>query len=225
MKRDAAYLRDRTHLLIAGVTGVRTDYGGKTAVASWWADNWGRSEFDVVLFFNPKQDRGPERIADEVVRDAEGAAMAVGDGAGVVTISPDHQHWQAEHDRVRELVQWLADELPESAQLAVVHDEAPEFDGESLAGFVRVDGNGSRCKSLVIAQSPGNLSKDVRQQCVLVWVGPVTGEEEGIFSANQRRAHFDWILANQRPYQWSVLLGPDETDRDTFDPVPEHYAG
>lgn len=31
---SAEYFRDRSHLLICGVTGARTDYGGKTALAT-----------------------------------------------------------------------------------------------------------------------------------------------------------------------------------------------
>ena len=68
------YFTDRTHLLIAGVTGARTDYGGKTALANWWCYNHGRASFDLVLFCNFKHDSGPQQTADADVQSVEGVA-------------------------------------------------------------------------------------------------------------------------------------------------------
>lgn len=223
MMSDASYLRDLAHVMMCGITGARTRYGGKTAWAVWWAENWGRQEFDVVIFYNPKGDESPEKFADVTVRDSDQAAHAIGNGAEFVTISPGHSNWEGEHERLRELVQWLGDELDEDQRIAVVHDEAPEYDGDSLQGFVRVDGNGSRCKSIVLAQTPGDVSKGVRGQCILGWIGPITGEQSGIFQANQRANHYGWLRA-QQPYEWTIITGPGSEDRDVYAPVPEVYA-
>lgn len=214
------YLRDRSHLLLAGVTGARTDYGGKTGLANWWASTWGREHFDVCIFFNSKADSAPEQHAEAVVESVDGVARAIEAGAGHICLTPSTADWGAVHERLYELVDWLPDDM----EKAVIHDEAPEYDEDALRSFVRVAGNGSRCKSVVIAQAPGDLSMAVRRQCILVWVGPVSEDNRHVFRANKREAHFEWMLENHAPYQWSIMLGPDPDDRDTYAPVPETYA-
>lgn len=214
------YLTDRSHILIAGVTGARTDYGGKTALANWWATKWGRSAFGLVLFLNFKQDRAPAEYAEIEVDSIEGVATAMSEGHTHICLTPTDPDWQAVHDRVRDFV----DALPKEIDKLVVHDEAPEYDDESLMWFVRVAGNGANCKSLVIAQAPGDLSMAVRRQTILCWVGPVSEDNRHVFQANHRENHYRWMREHHEPYQWSVLLGPEDSDRDTFEPVPEEYA-
>ncbi|MFC7131649.1 MULTISPECIES: hypothetical protein [Salinibaculum] len=214
------YFTDRSHLLIAGVTGARTDYGGKTALANWWCDNHGRASFDLVLFLNFKHDSGPKATADADVQTVEGVAQAMREGATYISLSPSSADWQAVHDRLRAFV----DALPNDMDKLVVHDEAPEYDEDSLRWFVRVAGNGANCKSLIIAQAPGDLSMAVRRQTMLCWIGPVTEDNRHVFEANHRGNHFDAIQREHDPYVWSVLTGPEDADRDTYDPVPEEYA-
>lgn len=214
------YLTDRSHMLIAGVTGARTHYGGKTALATWWCDVWGRQSNDVVIFGNFKLDDAPEEHADAVVHTVEEIAPAIRDGATFITLSPTSSDWEAVHRRLRAAV----DALPKDLNKLVVHDESPELDEEALLWFVRVAGNGSNCKSLVIAQAPGDLGMGVRRQCILTWIGPATEDNRHVFSANKRENHFDYIREEHDPYVWTVLLGPGDDDRDTFDPVPEDYA-
>ena len=64
----------------------------------------------------------------------------------------------------------------------------------------------------------------VRRQTALCWVGPVTEDNRHVFRANNRGNHFDWIREHHDPYQWTVMTGPANEDRDTFDPVPERFA-
>ena len=215
------YLVDTTHLLVTGVTGSRTEYGGKTAMSNWLASNAGRAEFDVVLFLNVKHDDAPERQADVVAQSVQEAAHAMGDGATHICISPTDPDWTAVSRRLREFV----DALPTDLRKMVVLDEAPELDEDALLWFVRVAGNGSNTKAVVISQSPGALSTSVRQQCIWVWVGPGLEDVRHVFRANNRGHHLDYILENHDPYQWTVITGPGEEDRDTFPPVPEEYAG
>jgi hypothetical protein len=215
------YFVDRSHILIAGVTGARTDYGGKTALANWWADTWGRQSNDVVIFANYKLDDAPEQQADAVASTVDELAGPIRRGATYVCLSPTSSDWQAVHRRLREAV----DALPDDMSVMLVHDEAPELDGDTLQWFVRVAGNGSNCKSLVLAQAPGDLPSAVRRQTILAWVGPATGNDRHVFRANQRENHFDAIQSKHDPYVWSVLTGPADEDRDTYDPVPEEYAG
>lgn len=216
-----SYFTDRSHVLIAGVTGARTDYGGKTALANWWADNWGRQANDVVIFANFKLDDAPEQHADAVATSVREIAGAIREGATYICLSPTDSDWEAVHRRLREAV----DALPNDMTIMVVHDEAPELDEDSLQWFVRVAGNGSNCKSLVLAQAPGDLPSAVRRQTILAWVGPATGNDRHVFRANQRENHFDAIQSEHDPYVWSILTGPADEDRDTYDPVPEAYAG
>jgi hypothetical protein len=215
------YLADRSHLFLGGVTGSRTDYGGKTAWATWWADTWGRRHFDAVIFYNPKADRNPEQFADVTVTAASHAAAAIAEqGASWVTVTPDTSDWEGDHAVLLDLVRWL----PEEWDVAVIHDEAPELDADVLQTFVRVEGNGSRCKSILLSQAPGDVAHSIRRQCILGWIGPMTGENAHVFRANDRGAHIDPIRETHDPYWWSFTTGPDVEDRDTFKPVAETYA-
>lgn len=214
------YFRDRSHLLICGVTGARTDYGGKTALATWWADTHGRAANDVVIFGNYKLDDTPEEHADAVATSVDEVAGAIHDGATFITLSPMDSDWEAVHSRLRAGV----DALPSEWDKLVVHDEAPELDEDSLAWFARVAGNGANCKSLFLSQEPGAMPRPVRNQSILTWVGPATERDRHVFRANKRENHFDAIVEQHEPYVWSVLTGPGDEDRDTYDPVPEAYA-
>jgi len=217
---SAEYFCDRSHLLICGVTGARTDYGGKTALATWWADNWGRKANDVVIFGNYKLDDAPERHADAVATAVDELAGPIREGATFICLSPTSSDWEAVHRRLRDAV----DALPSDMRKMIVHDEAPELDEDALQWFVRVAGNGSSCKSLVLAQAPGDLPSAVRRQTILTWVGPATGNDRHVFRANSRGNHFEYIREEHDPYVWTVMTGPAESDRDTYDPVPEVYA-
>lgn len=216
----APYFTDRSHLLIAGVTGSRTDYGGKTSLANWWCDTHGRASFDVVIFGNFKADAAPARHADVQVESVEEIAHAIRDGAEYICLTPRSADWAAVSERLRHAV----DALPTDLEKLVVLDEAPELDEDALKWFVRVAGNGANCKTLVLSQAPGDLDMAVRRQCILAWVGPVTEDNRHVFAANKRENHFDAMKREHEPYVWSVLTGPADEDRDTYNPVPEKYA-
>lgn len=216
----ADYLTDRSHLLVAGVTGARTDYGGKTALANWLCDEHGRAAFDVAIFGNFKGDGGPARTADRDVATLEAVGEAVGEGVDYISFTPASSDWETESERLGAFV----DALPKDMSKLVVLDESPELDDETLEWFVRVSGNGANCKAVVLSQAPGDLPMTVRRQCILVWVGPVTESNKHVFTANNRGNHFDAMRREHEPYHWSVLLGPDDGDRDHYEPVPEEYA-
>jgi len=215
---QADYFTDRTHFLITGVTGARTDFGGKTALATWWSDTHGRAANDVVLFVNPKLDDGPEQHADAVAQSIDEVAGAMADGAEFICFSPHDHDWQAVSRRFQRFVQ----ELPNDMNKMVVLDEGPELDQEAIMWFVRVAGNGNNTKTLVLSQEPGAV--EGRGQCVLVWVGPVQENNRHVFRANKRENHFDAMREEHEPYHWSVMLGPGDGDRDHYQPVPEEYA-
>jgi len=220
MNGEAPYLTDRSHILLSGVSGSRTDYGGKTGVANWWASTHGRAAFDLVLFFNAKQDQAPAEPADVEVGSVAEVARAMGNGHRHICLTPTDPDWQAVHDRLAAFIR----ELPSDMDKLVVHDEAPEYDDDSLLWFVRVAGNGANCKSLVVAQAPGDLSTNVRRQLVTAWVGPLTEQNKHYFRANNYLNHFDAMREQHEPYHWSVITGPAPEDRDHYTPVPEEYA-
>lgn len=217
---EADYLTDRSHILIAGVTGARTKFGGKTSLATWWADTHGRASFDQVVFGNFKHDDAPERYADAVARTVEEVAGALGNGAEFVTLSPTNSDWELVSERLRALV----DAMDPDKEKLVVLDESPELEPEALEWFARVAGNGASTKTLILSQAPGDLPMTVRRQCILCWVGPVSENNRHVFRSNNRENHFDAIREEHDPYEWSVLVGPDDDDRDYYEKVSEDYA-
>jgi hypothetical protein len=217
---DDPWLTDRSHILIAGPTGARTQYGGKTALANWWASTHGVASKDRVLFCNMKLDDAPERHADAVARDVDEVAGAMADGARHICLSPHDHDWEAVSRRVRAFVR----ELPSDMEKMVVLDEAPELDDDVLGWFARVAGNGNATKTLFLSQNPGDMPTSLRTNVILCWVGPATGNNKHVFQANNRMTHFEFIRENHEPYEWSVLLGPDDQDREHMPPVPEEYA-
>jgi len=217
---SASYFTDRSHILLSGVSGSRTDYGGKTGVANWWATTHGRAAFDLVVFFNAKQDAAPGEHAETEVGTVRELAEAMRAGHRHICLTPTDPDWEAVHERLAAFVR----ELPKDLDKLVVHDEAPEYDGESLLWFLRVAGNGSNCKSIVIAQAPGDLDTAARRQLVTAWVGPLTEQNRHYFRANNYLVHYREMKEDHEPYNWSVITGPSEEDRDHYSPVPEEYA-
>lgn len=217
---EPEYFGDRSHILIAAPTGSKTVYGGKTTLMTWWGDKHGRANKELVLFVNVKLDDAPERHADVVAHTLEEVGEAIGNGERVICYTPMDPDWEEISRRVKAFVQ----ELPRDMEKMVVLDEAPELDEEAVLWFVRVAGNGNATKTVLATQNPGDLSTSVRGQCILTWVGPVTGNNESVFRANDRGIHYERIREEHDPYEWSVLLGPEADDRDHYRPVSEEYV-
>lgn len=216
-----AALTDGAPLLITGPTGARTDYGGKTALAAWFADG-PLLERDLVLFVNVKGDDVAAVLEDyQEVSSVDGVADAMGAGARRIVLTPTDPDWAAVSERVCSFVR----ELPSGMTKAVVLDEAPELDDDAVLTFVRVLGNGASCKTLLLSQSPTDVPRSVVKNSVPVWVGPILGSYEPWLRANDYGAHFGPISDSHGPYHWSLLLGPAEEDREHFEPVPEKYGG
>lgn len=213
------YFTDTSHILIAAPTGSKTVYGGKTSLATWWWDQHGAAH-DLQLFVNVKLDDAPEKFADVVATSIDEVAGAMNDGHRQICLSPTNHDWE----EVSRRVQAFVERLPPDMSKMVVLDEAPELDEDAILWFVRVAGNGANTKTLLLTQNPGDLSTSVRGQCLLTWVGPVSGNNESVFRANNRGAHYDALQEEHDPYEWSVLLGPDREDRDHYQPVSEDYV-
>jgi hypothetical protein len=212
-------MTDGSHILIAAPTGSKTVYGGKTSLATWWWDVHGQTK-DLRLFVNVKLDDAPEQHADAVAGSVDEVAGAMAEGHRHICLSPRDADWEAVSRRVQAFIQ----ELPNDMSKLVVLDEAPALDEDAVLWFVRVAGNGNDTKTLLLTQNPGDVSTSVRGQCLFCWVGPVSGNNESVFRANNRGAHYEEIRDEHEPYHWSILTGPAREDRDYFEPVPEEYV-
>jgi len=213
------YLADGTPLLVAAPTGVRTRYGGKTALVTWMADNPLR-ERDLVIFGNFKQDSIASVLEDYTeVSSVDGVANAMASGERRIILTPADHDWAAVSERLEAFIR----ALPADMSKAVVLDEGPELDEDALLSFVRVHGNGANCKTVVMAQSPTDVAGSVVKNTVLVWVGPMPGSYHAWLRSHDLEMHADALGAHE-PYEWSVLLGPEAEDRDTYNPVPARYG-
>lgn len=212
------YLADTTHLLVTGPTGARTNYGGKSSLTAWLADNPLR-ERELVIVLNVKQDDFADVLEDyEEVASVDELADAMADGHRRVIITPQTADWETVSANLEAFIR----ELPSDMTKAVILDEVPELDEDAVLRFTRLHGNGASCKTVALAQSPTDVSGSVVKNCVPVWIGPAPGSYDAWFRAHDLGEHIDTLHA-QNPYEWSVLLGPDAADRDHFEPVSEVY--
>lgn len=222
MTGDApAALTDGTPLMLTAPTGARSEFGGKTALATWFADNPLR-ERDLVIFGNFKQDDVADVLDDyREVRTVEELADAMGDGARRLILTPRTADWAAVSERLCEFVR----ALPDGMTKAVILDEAPELDEDALLTFVRVLGNGANTKTLLLNQSPTDMPGSLLKNVVVVWVGVYRGAYDAWFRSHDLGAHSDHLAENHEPYHWTMLLGPGPNDREHYAPVPERYGG
>lgn len=227
MTGKPAYLTDNAPVLLTGVTGAQGDYlgnggtfGGKTALSTWWCDNPG-SERDLVIFANVKHDPIADVLEDyHEVGTVEDLADAMGSGARRLILTPRNSDWEEVSRHLRDFV----DALPQSMTKLVVLDEAPELDDDAVLTFVRVLGNGANCKTLVLAQSPTDISTTIVKQVLPVWVGPMKSDYLSWFRTHEYGEAYDYIAETHDPYEWTVIIGKGEGDWHHYEPVPEVYA-
>lgn len=209
------------HLLLTGPTGRQSRYGGKTGLATWFADNPARTR-DLVVFLNTKQDPVADVLEDyaEVATVGE-ASQVIGDGARRVIITPTDPDWEAVSVRLEEFVRALGHDL---GTKVVVLDEIPELDEDAVLSFYRVHGNGANCQTVGISQSPTDVDGSVLKNCTPVWVGPAKSSYRPWFRTHDYELAFDFIEDNHDPYEWTVVLGPGQGEWTHYQPVPEEYA-
>jgi len=213
-------LTDGTPLMLTAPTGARSEFGGKTALATWFADGPLRDR-DLVVFYNPKHDDVAGVLDDyREVSTVEELADAMGAGASRLVVTPQTADWEGVSERLCAFIRALPDDMSK----AVILDEAPELDEDSLLTFVRVLGNGSSTKTLLLNQSPTDMPGALLKNVVVVWVGVYRGAYDSWFRSHDLGAHIDG-LGRHSPYEWSMLLGPGEEDRVHYEPVPEQYGG
>jgi len=217
---SASYLTDGSHLLLTGPTGSKTDYGGKTSLAAYLSDNPLR-ERELVVFLNVKHDPIGRVLEDYTEVDSVDAlADAMSSGARRVIVTPTDSDWEAVSKRLVQFVRALPSELSK----AIVLDEVPELDDEAVLTAVRVLGNGANCKSVLLSQSPTDVSTSIVKQVVPVWVGPVPSSYRAWFRSYSYAEAYEYIAEHHSPYEWTVILGPGDGDWDHYKAVPEDYA-
>lgn len=209
------------HILLTGPTGRNSRYGGKTATATWFADNPARTR-DLVIFLNTKQDPVADVLEDyREVNSVDEAARVIGEGAGRVIITPMDPDWAAVSRRLEGFIRALGHDLGDKV---VILDEVPELDEDAVLSFVRVHGNGADCQAVLISQSPTDVSTSITKQATIAWVGPMKSDYESWFKTHDRGPAFDYISRAHDPYEWTLVLGPGEGEWTHYDAVPEVYA-
>lgn len=226
MSETPAYFDDNGHLLLTGVTGAQGNYlgdgqfGGKSALATWWVDNPGRSR-DLIIFLNSKADDLGALLDDfDEVHSVAEIADVMDRSGGRVILTPSDGDWGAVSRRLEAFVR----ALPPAMTKLVVLDEAPELDEDAVLSFVRVHGNGANCKTLVLAQSPTDVSTAIMKQVVPVWVGPMKDDYKAWFRAHERVEAYEFIHANHEPYHWTVVIGKGQGEWHHYQPVPAKYG-
>lgn len=222
------YFTDNGHLLLTGVTGAQGDYlgesgqfGGKSALAAWWADNPGRSK-DLVVFGNFKGDDVTSVLTDFTeVASVDELADAMGRGHRRIVLTPRDGDWAAVSVRLEQFIR----ALPADLSKLVVLDEAPELDHDAVLSFVRVHGNGANCKTIVLSQSPTDISTAIVKQCVPVWVGPMKSDYRSWFRTHDRLDAYQFVKDTHEPFHWTVIVGTGPGEWHHYEPVAEKYGG
>jgi len=209
------------HLLLTGPTGRNSRFGGKTATATWFADNPARTR-DLVIFLNTKQDPIADVLEDFTeVHSVGDAADEIGRGARRVIITPTDPDWAAVSERLEGFIRSLGTDL---GSKVVILDEVPELDEDAVLSFVRVHGNGSNCQAVLISQSPTDVSTSITKQATIAWVGPMKSDYGAWFREHDRGPAFEYIQRAHDPYEWTVVLGPGDGEWKHYPAVPEEYA-
>ncbi|RNJ25467.1 hypothetical protein [Halosegnis longus] len=222
-----AYLSDNSPVLITGVTGAQGSYlddegqyGGKSALATWWTATHGSTR-NLVIFGNFKNDGVSDVLTDfREVGSISELATAMSDGWRRFVLTPNDGDWEAVSRRLEGFIR----ELPDAMTKLVVLDESPELDEDAVLSFVRVHGNGANCKTLVLAQSPTDLSTSIVKQTLLCWVGPMKNDYLSWFRTHDYEAAFEFIDSAHDPYHWSVVLGKGEDEWHHYQPVDERWV-
>lgn len=219
MPSEPTFIGDLGHVLVAGATGSKPRYGGKSTTANAWAASTvHRGDFDAAIFFNPKHDDG---IIGRTVHSIAEVARALRSGESAIDLRPSSTTGSEEHEKLREFVARLED-----TRLLVIHDECADYP-DSLRWFLKRGGNESSCKSLALTQNPYEVPATIRGNLhTLIWVGPANG---ALKTFSQRSDWPDEIYSivserHTEPYRWTAFDGNSAADAETFAPVSEVFV-
>lgn len=217
------YLTDGSHVFIAGATGSKEGFGGKTSTANWWFEQSVQNgTHHGGLFFNVK---GHSRIRGAEVQSLSGLAQSYRSGKRLFNYNPpaepgDKANLADEWDRVIETLRQLPGEW------IVVADEAQDYKDSAYLDWVLSQGGNldeGAFTALVISQRLWNLPEHMRGNMpVKIWVGPLTSEGEKFFRHEGMKSEIPKIEENTGPYRWNVTDAGEY--QHTNPPVPEEYA-
>jgi hypothetical protein len=225
---DSPYFRDLGHWQIAGASGSKPDYGGKTVTANAFHVSAVRlGWFEQSVYFDPKHDGA---VSGRKCRSLSSLQSAYDTGERLFHFVPTSADGVDECESVYED---FIGKLP--GRTLVFWDEADGYgDTPALKRAVKRGGNEYQTKSVCISQRPTDMSTDIRSQLLtFVWVGPATQDlraycnqdpvARGISGdGDQTVTYYDVVKGrHEQPYMWTVF---DSDSADTYDPVPKGYA-
>jgi len=206
------YLTDGGHVLIAGSTGAKKEYGGKTTTANWWVDqSVSKGWHTAGVFINPK---GHSSIRGQTVSSLSGLAQSWKAG---------YRQFDVQTDTPGPYIEFMR-EMGVSCIWAL--DEAQSYSDSDMVNWVLSQGgnldSGSQ-RALTLTQRPWNLSEEWRANMpVKCWVGPVTPEGRRFFQSESMSPAIEAVESDMKPYHWAVTDGGEY--QHTNPPVPEKYA-
>lgn len=218
---DGYYLTDFTHMLITGSTGSGSEYGGKSVLSGWIADNSVKSGFvDISIIFNVK---GHDFFPGEKCYSIKDVVTSYNSGNKIINYIPDETPI-AEHSRLVEVFKKV------SGRKLFVHDEAHMLsDSPELDWCFRQGGNvGSKyrtgnIRSIAVTQHPWDLKNSTLNNTpLIVWIGPKTAQAKRYFQTMQIESAYKQIPENIEPYHWAVIDAGEFVEINA--PVPQKYA-
>lgn len=218
-----AYWTDLGHWQVAGASGSKSEYGGKTVTSNaYFQSAVSRGWFDQSVYFDPKHD---DAVGGVTCRSLGDLRNAYDRGERLFHFLPQSAKGEEEAQQVYD---GFIGQLP--GKTLALWDEANDYgDTDALQRAVRRGGNEYDTKSVCISQRPTDMATDVRGQLLtFVWVGPPTGDLQEFCQRNptknsvQGKSYYDVVKKmHTRPFQFTVF---DSDSARTYDPVPEGYA-
>jgi len=218
------YFTDTGHWQVAGGSGSKVGYGGKTTTCNaYHSAAVSKGWFDQSVFFDNK---GKSSIQGVTCRSVPELQRAYDRGERLFHYVPAGK---GESDVDSVYYDFLL-KLP--GRSLVFWDEFHDYDNSerlALDDAVRKGGNEPQIKSVCIAQRLTDGSTDVRSQLhTTVWAGPPTGDLQAYCRQNpdtaavQGKTYYNVVRdMHTEPFMWSVF---DSDTATTYDPVPEGYA-
>lgn len=218
-----SYFTDYGHWQVAGASGSKASYGGKTVTCNYLYQSLVASgHFGAGLYYDPKHD---DAVGGVTCRSLADLRRAYDRGERLFHFLPDSPSGDEEIEAVYD---GFLGKIPESC--VAVWDEANGYGGtDGLQRAVRRGGNEYQVKSICTSQRPTDMTTDVRGQLLTFgWVGPPTGDLQSFCEREPRKNRVDegsyYEVVKRRhdkPFMWTVF---DSDSATTYNPVPERFA-
>lgn len=217
------YFTDLGHWQVAGASGSKSDYGGKTVTCNaYFQSAVAKGWFDSAVYFDPKHDSA---VGGTTCRSVSALQRAYDRGERLFHFLPESAKGEEEAQQVYDE---FIGRLPGTT--LALWDEANDYGStDALQRAVRRGGNEYDTKSVCISQRPTDMATDVRGQLLtFVWVGPATGDLQEFCQRNptknsvQGKSYYEVVKKmHTEPYMWTVF---DSDSATTYDPVPAEFS-